>query len=153
MAQMASKMSPAAATTAKQTIAFAVTVAQASARTLSISPDPRGQFATDGRIDNQRINFLVDTGASVVALNETSAARLACVRCRATTPRASPPPTAPSRPHARQDRHGRDRWPHRGDVDALVLPDEALSENLLGLSFLSKLKRFEYANGKLLLEQ
>jgi aspartyl protease family protein len=38
-------------------------------------------------------------------------------------------------------------------VDAMVLPDEALSENLLGLSFLSKLKRFEYANGKLVLEQ
>ena len=36
---------------------------------------------------------------------------------------------------------------------AMVLPDEALSENLLGLSFLSKLKRFEYANGKLVLEQ
>ena len=27
---------------------------------------------------------------------------------------------------------------------ATVLPDQALSENLLGLSFLSKLKRFEY---------
>ena len=39
------------------------------------------------------------------------------------------------------------------DVDAMVLPDEALSENLLGLSFLSKLKRFEYASGKLVLEQ
>ncbi len=26
-------------------------------------------------------------------------------------------------------------------------------ENLLGLSFLSKLKRFEYANGQLVLEQ
>jgi len=39
------------------------------------------------------------------------------------------------------------------DVDAMVLPDEALSENLLGLSFLSKLKRFEYANDKLVLEQ
>ena len=39
------------------------------------------------------------------------------------------------------------------DVAALVVPDEALSENLLGLSFLSKLRRFEYANGKLLLEQ
>ena len=38
-------------------------------------------------------------------------------------------------------------------VDAVVLPDEALSENLLGLSFLSKLKRFEYANGRLVLEQ
>ena len=39
------------------------------------------------------------------------------------------------------------------DVDAMVLPDEALSENLLGLSFLSKLKRFEYANGAMVLEQ
>ena len=35
----------------------------------------------------------------------------------------------------------------------MVLPDEALSENLLGLSFLSKLERFEYANGRLVLEQ
>ena len=33
------------------------------------------------------------------------------------------------------------------DVDAMVRPDEALSESLLGLSFLSGLKRFEYANG------
>src|SRR6267378_2063844 len=39
------------------------------------------------------------------------------------------------------------------DVDALVLPDAALSVNLLGLSFLSKLKRYEYANGKMVLEQ
>jgi aspartyl protease family protein len=39
------------------------------------------------------------------------------------------------------------------DVDAMVLPDEALSENLLGLSFLSKLKRFKYANGRMVLEQ
>src|SRR5882724_5696192 len=39
------------------------------------------------------------------------------------------------------------------DVDAMVLPDEALSENLLGLSFLSRLKRFEYTNGQMVLEQ
>jgi aspartyl protease family protein len=38
-------------------------------------------------------------------------------------------------------------------VRALVVPDNALSENLLGMSFLSKLKRFEYASGKLVLEQ
>ena len=39
------------------------------------------------------------------------------------------------------------------DVAALVLPDEALSENLLGLSFLSRLRHFEYSDGKLVLEQ
>lgn len=36
---------------------------------------------------------------------------------------------------------------------ALVLPDETLSKNLLGVSFLSRLRRYEYANGRLLLEQ
>jgi aspartyl protease family protein len=39
------------------------------------------------------------------------------------------------------------------DVAAVVLPDEALSDNLLGLSFLSRLRRFEYSDGKLVLEQ
>lgn len=39
------------------------------------------------------------------------------------------------------------------DVPALVLPNSALSQNLLGMAFLSRLKRFEYANGRLLLEQ
>jgi aspartyl protease family protein len=39
------------------------------------------------------------------------------------------------------------------DVAAIVLPDEALSTNLLGMSYLSKLKRFEVAGGKLVLSQ
>ena len=38
------------------------------------------------------------------------------------------------------------------DVRALVVPGGALSENLLGLSYLTRLKRFEYSNNKLLLE-
>ena len=39
------------------------------------------------------------------------------------------------------------------DVDALVMPDKVLSQNLLGMAFLSKLKRFEYSGGRLLMEQ
>ena len=39
------------------------------------------------------------------------------------------------------------------DVPAMVLPDQALAKNLLGVSFLSRLKRYEYANGRLVLEQ
>ncbi len=34
------------------------------------------------------------------------------------------------------------------DVAAMVLPDGALSDNLLGLSFLSRLRRFEYATAR-----
>lgn len=35
----------------------------------------------------------------------------------------------------------------------MVLPDEALAKNLLGVSFLPRLKRYEYANGRIVLEQ
>ena len=39
------------------------------------------------------------------------------------------------------------------DVAAVVIPDESLSTNLLGMSFLSRLRRFEMANGRLVMEQ
>ena len=39
------------------------------------------------------------------------------------------------------------------NVAAMVLPEGALSDNLLGLSFLSRLHRWEFADGKLVLEQ
>jgi aspartyl protease family protein len=158
MAQMADKWSPApasakAAPPKAQTIARAETVAQASGRSLSIPRDARGHFQTNGRIDGQRVEFMIDTGASVVALNEKSAARFglrpspsdykASVNTANGTIKAAPARIAMIELGELTVR----------DVDAMVLPDEALSENLLGLSFLSKLKRFEYANGKMVLEQ
>src|SRR5260370_7104347 len=77
MAQMADKMTPApaSATTASSKVAPVETPMQAAGRSINIPRDPRGHFQVDGRIDGQRIAFMVDTGASVVALNETSAAR------------------------------------------------------------------------------
>jgi aspartyl protease family protein len=154
MAQMASNMSPApASANASPRPAPAQTVAQASGRSLDIPRDARGHFQTDGRIDGQRINFLVDTGASLVALNEKSAARFGLRPSRsdynATVSTANGTIKAARARLAMIELGGL----VVRDVDALVLPDEALSENLLGLSFLSKLKRFEYANGKMVLEQ
>jgi len=39
------------------------------------------------------------------------------------------------------------------DVAAVVMPNGALSDNLLGLSFLSRLRHFEFSDGKMVLEQ
>ena len=154
MAQMADKMTPTpaqASTSARKTAA--VEPPAPSGRTLSIPSDSRGHFQTEGRIDGQRIGFMVDTGASVVALNETSAARFGLRPSRndynATVTTANGTIKAARTRLAMVDIGGL----VVRDVDAMVLPDEALSENLLGLSFLSKLKRFEYANGKMVLEQ
>ena len=155
MAQIADKMRPAPASAAPSArLAVAPdTAAQADFRGLRISPDARGHFTTDGRIDGQRIAFMVDTGASVVALNESSAARFGLRPTpndyRATVSTANGTVKAAPTRLAMVDIGGL----IVRDVDAMVLPDEALSENLLGLSFLRKLKRLEYADGKLVLEQ
>jgi len=155
MAQMADKMTPApaSATTAANKAVPVETPAQAGLRSLNIPRDGRGHFKVDGRIDGQRIGFMVDTGASVVALNESTAARFGLrptpgeYRANVSTANGTVK-AAPAR-LAMVDLGGI----IVRDVDALVLPDEALSENLLGLSFLSRLKRFEYANGTMVLEQ
>jgi clan AA aspartic protease (TIGR02281 family) len=115
--------------------------------------DAQGHFDVDGRVNGRRIDFVVDTGASVVALTARDAARLgihpsrnafaADVKTANGTVRAAP---------ARLDVVQIGSLELR-DVTALVLPDDALSDNLLGLSFLSRLHRFEYSDGKLVLEQ
>ena len=155
MAQTADRMTattPALAAAFPKT-ASTETVGQAGLRSLSLPRDARGHFLAEGRIDGQRIGFMVDTGASVVALNETSAARFGFRPSRgdynATVTTANGTIKAARTRLAMVELGGL----VVRDVDAMVLPDEALSENLLGLSFLSKLKRFEYANGKLVLEQ
>jgi aspartyl protease family protein len=152
MAQMADKMSSASATSVPHTTVAVATTAPAG-RSLNIPRDGRGHFQTEGRIDGQRIGFMIDTGASVVALNETSAARFG-LRPSRSDYNASVATANGTIKAART----RIAMLEVGslvvrDVDAMVLPDEALSENLLGLSFLSRLKRFEYANGQMVLEQ
>jgi aspartyl protease family protein len=153
MAQIADRMTPASASTALRQTTTVELAAPATGRTLNIPHDARGHFATDGRINGQRIGFMVDTGASVIALNETSAAQFgfrpspADYTAKVTT--ANGTIKAARTRIAMVDVGGL----VVRDVDAMVLPDEALSENLLGLSFLSKLKRFEYANGMMVLEQ
>jgi aspartyl protease family protein len=155
MAQMADKITPApaSATTAANRAVPVPTSVQAAGRSLNIPRDDRGHFTVDGRIDGQRIGFMVDTGASVVALNESSAARFGLrpmpSEYKASVSTANGTIKAAPARLAMVDLGGI----IVRDVDAMVLPDEALSENLLGLSFLSKLKRFEYANGLMVLEQ
>jgi aspartyl protease family protein len=125
----------------------------AGARTVVVPRDSRGHFQVNARIDGRQIGFMVDTGASAIALTATDARRLglhpapreftAQVRTANGIVRAA---------QTQLDRVQIDDVTVR-NVAALIMPDEALGENLLGLSFLSKLRRFEYSNGKLVLEQ
>ena len=120
---------------------------------VTVPRDAYGHFRTEGRIDGRLLNFVVDTGASVVALNADDAAQLGIhpgesdytvvVRTANGTIRAAPTTLD---------------WVEIGnimvhDVPAVIMPDGALSENLLGMSFLSRLHHFDYSDGKMVLEQ
>jgi len=127
--------------------------APSNSRSVVISPGRNGHFQVEGRVDGRRLDFMVDTGASVIALTERDAASLgihpaqseyvAMVKTANGTVRAAPIELNMVEIE--------DLTVH--NVAAMVLPDGALSDNLLGLSFLSRLHRFEYAGGKLVLEQ
>jgi aspartyl protease family protein len=125
----------------------------ADSRSVIVPRDAHGHFQIDGRVDGRRLTFMVDTGASVVALTANDAASLGIhpaerdftvlVKTANGTVRAVPVELNMV--------EIADLTVH--NVAAMVLPEGALSDNLLGLSFLSRLRRFEYSQGKLVLEQ
>jgi len=139
-----------------QPSAHAMTAAPApvsnNSRSLEIRAGQGGHFATDARVDGRRIAFVVDTGASQITIRESDAARLGFHPSR--------------RDYAVRiqtaNGEGRAALVEIGmievgnivvrDVKALVVSDEALSVNLLGMSFLSRI-RWTHERGRLVLEQ
>jgi aspartyl protease family protein len=126
--------------------------APSGARIVSIGRDHRGHFKAHGRVDGRQVSFMVDTGASVIALTERDADRLGIRPSRS----AYTAPVQTANGVVRAAPVTLNSVDIGGlvvrDVRALVVSGGGLSENLLGLSYLTRLKRFEYANNKLVLE-
>ena len=122
-------------------------------RTVTVRGDARGHFNVEGSVDGRRLDFVVDTGATLVALRERDAGRLGIFPApRDYTGRTSTAngviKVAPVRLPSLEINGIRVY-----DVNAVVIPDESLGVNLLGMSFLSRVRRFEMANGRLVMEQ
>jgi aspartyl protease family protein len=125
----------------------------AGADSVSVPRDQFGHFRTEGRIDGRQVAFLIDTGATVIALTADDAASLGIhpgnseytVLLKTANGVAHAAPTTLDMVEI-GDIMVR-------DVPAVVMPDGALSENLLGMSFLSRLRHFEYSEGRMVLEQ
>jgi aspartyl protease family protein len=120
--------------------------------TVRIPANQHGQYVSGVEINHRRFDALIDTGATLVALRYEDARELGLVfpgdrfdigvrtangegRARRIALRSISVGSATVR-----------------DVDALVLEPGALGVNLVGMSFLGRLSRFEVQRGTLVLE-
>jgi aspartyl protease family protein len=126
--------------------------ASASGRTVTLQSDRRGHFQVDARVDGRAVDFMVDTGASVIALRQSSAAKLGIhPSARDYTASASTANGVVKAAPVMLNRVEVNGITVR-DVRAFVMPDEGLGTNLLGMSFLSRVK-WTHDKGRLVLEQ
>lgn len=123
-----------------------------NSRSLEIKAGNGGHFQVEARVDGRRLAFVVDTGASQITIRASDAARLGF----------HPSPRDYTLKINTANGEGRAarvelRMLEVGDIIvrdivAIVVPDEALSVNLLGMSFLSRV-RWTHERGRLVLEQ
>jgi aspartyl protease family protein len=123
-----------------------------SGRTVTLRDDGSGHFRTEARVDGRRIDFMIDTGATAVVLRASTAAQLG-IR-----------PSASDYKVKVMTGNGEIRAAlvllnsvevgdiTVRDVRALVQTDESVGMNLLGMTFLSRIK-WTHDRGKLVLEQ
>ena len=138
--------------TAARAVPTPAPVSSNGSRSVTLQGDSRGHFQVDARVDGRLIDFMVDTGASTIALRESSAARLGIFpkpsdytgRTQTANGIAKVAPVMLSRVEV--------NGITVRDVQAHVLPDSSLGTNLLGMSFLSRVK-WTHDKGRLVLEQ
>ncbi len=123
-----------------------------SYRSMVLQQRDDGHFHVAADVDGRRLDFMVDTGATSVVLRESDAAWIGIhPKQRDYTVRGN---TANGVVYGAPVRLNRVELGsiYVNNVQAVVLPDTALGQNLLGMSFLQHV-RWEQSNGRLVLEQ
>lgn len=122
-------------------------------RRVRLSADPNGHFLADFKLNGRRVNAMVDTGATLVAMNVSTAKKIgitltpADFRYQVSTANGNAKAAAATIASLQIGRIAVD------NVQAVVLEDSALDGTLIGMSFLKQLSKFEVEDGALLLQQ
>lgn len=118
-------------------------------RTVTLEPDRSGHFSGTFRINGQTVSGLIDTGATYVAMNATTARRLGISPSRSDyvyPVQTANGVTKAARATLDKVEIGPIRIEH---VEAFVLDDAAITETLIGMSFLKKLDSYRVRNNVL----
>lgn len=130
-----------------------VAVADGAAARVMVTADRRGHFEADITINGRNFPALVDTGATAVALTFETGRDLGLVQANDRYDiqiQTSNGTTGGKRVLLNSVRVG---GISLQNVEGVVMQKGALATNLLGMSFLKRLRTFEMRSGRLVLEQ
>ncbi len=118
-----------------------------------ISADRNGHYVSDIQVNGRTLRAIVDTGASLIALRYEDARALGLVFPGDRFDVGVRTANGAAQAHLVRLRSVRLGSISISDVDALVLGEGALGTNLLGMSFLKRLSRYEVRGSTLVLER
>lgn len=128
-------------------------VPSTAGRRVVIDADLRGHFTASFKVNGRQVDAMVDTGATLVAINLATARRAGIKISSADfTQKVNTANGVARAAVTRIDRLQIGRI-SVDDVPVAVLEDKALDGTLIGMSFLSRLKKYQVENGALLLVQ
>lgn len=122
-------------------------------RKVLVRSDPRGHFIAQFKLNGRATEALVDTGATVIAINRSTARRIGIslanmdFKYEVRTANGTAKAAATSIDRVQIGRISLD------DVEAMVLEDTALEGALVGMSFLNRLSKFQVQDGALVMQQ
>ena len=122
-------------------------------RKVAVTADGRGHFSTTFKLNGRQVDGMIDTGATLVAINTSTARRIGIslnpsdFSHQVNTANGAIKAAVVTVDHMQIGKISVD------NIQAVVLDDKALQTNLIGMSFLQKLQKYQVENGALLLVQ
>ena len=122
-------------------------------RKVRLAADERGHFTAEFKLNGRRVVAMVDTGATLVAINVSTARRIGIQLA----PEDFKYKVDTANGMARAATATIDKLQigkiFVANVEAVVLDDSALNSTLMGMSFLKRLGKFQVEDGALLMVQ
>ncbi|AZO11586.1 MULTISPECIES: TIGR02281 family clan AA aspartic protease [unclassified Mesorhizobium] len=122
-------------------------------RKVVVSADARGHFTSQFRFNGRQIDGMIDTGATLVAINTSTARRIGISLNQSDFTQQVNTANGPIKAAVVTLERLQIGKISVDNVQAVVLDDRALQTNLIGMSFLQRLQKYQVENGELLLVQ
>jgi aspartyl protease family protein len=126
---------------------------QLTGRRVQIGMGPRGHFIAEFKINGRKVEAMVDTGATLVAMNRSTARRVGIELSPSDFKYSVSTAKGEAKAAAARIKALQIGRIHVEDIEAVVLDDKSLNSTLIGMSFLKRLGEFRVEGELMLLEQ